>query len=127
MCSFVTIESNRNNYLIKKHVPIFVSISSNLQDDPILLCEKNPEILIIAFVSNLELLAEKSGIQLRTNFQEIENAVNNRVKKVYDKLNARNFSKRLQAFEYEDECVEDDEEDHMSTQFLRNQKNRLLI
>ena len=42
-----------------KHVPISVSISSNLQDEPIFLCEKDPELLIIAFVYSLELLAEK--------------------------------------------------------------------
>ena len=45
---------------IGKHVPISVSVFSNLQDDPIFLCEKDPELLIIAFVSNLELLAEKA-------------------------------------------------------------------
>ena len=45
-----------------KHVPISVSISSNLQDDPIFLCEKDPEFLITAFVSCLELLAEKSKL-----------------------------------------------------------------
>ena len=44
---------------IGKHVPTSVSVFSSLQDDPILLCEKDPELLIIAFVSNLELLAEK--------------------------------------------------------------------
>ena len=35
-----------------KHVPISISISSNLQDAPIFLCEKDPEFLTIAFVSN---------------------------------------------------------------------------
>ena len=45
---------------IGRHVPISVSISSNLQDAPIFLCEKDPEFLINAFVSSLELLAEKS-------------------------------------------------------------------
>ena len=69
---------------IGKLVPISVSISSNLQDDPIFLCEKDPEFLIIAFVSSLELLAEKSKLQLRTKFQEIENTVNDRVKKMFD-------------------------------------------
>ena len=35
-----------------KHVPISVSISSNLQDDLFLLREKDPELLINAFVSS---------------------------------------------------------------------------
>ena len=51
---------------IGKHVPISVSISSNLQDAPIFLCEKDPELLIIAFVSSLDFLAEKSKLQMRT-------------------------------------------------------------
>ena len=29
---------------VGKHVPILVSISSNIQDDPIFLCEKDPEL-----------------------------------------------------------------------------------
>ena len=83
------------------------------------MCEKDPEVLIIAFVSSLELLAEKSKLQMRTKFQEIENTVNDRVKKIFDKLNARTLTKRLEVFDYEDECVEDGDEDDMSTQFLR--------
>ena len=109
-----------------KHVPISVSISSNLQDDLFLLREKVPEFLINAFVSSLELLAEKCKLQMRTMFQEIENIVNDRVKKIFDKLNARSLTKRLEVFDYEYECVEDVEEDDMSTQFLRIQKNQLI-
>ena len=44
---------------IGKHEPISVSISSNLLDKPIFLCDKGPQSLIIDFVANLELLAEK--------------------------------------------------------------------
>ena len=63
---------------------------------------------------------------MRTKFQEIENNVNERVKKIFDKLNAGIFTKRLEIFDYEDECVEDGDEDDMSTQFLRIQKNQLI-
>ena len=111
---------------IGKHVPISVSISSNLQDAPIFLYEKDPELLTIAFVSSLELLAEKSKLQMRTKLQEIENTVNDRVKKIFDKLNAGTLTKRLKVFDYEDECVEDGDEDDMSTQFLGVQKKQLI-
>ena len=47
---------------IGKHVPISVSISSNLIDEPIFLYNKDPQNLIIDFVSKLELLAEKSKL-----------------------------------------------------------------
>ena len=44
---------------IGKHEPISASILSNLLDKPILLCDKDSQSLIIAFVAKLELLAEK--------------------------------------------------------------------
>ena len=84
--------------------------------------KKNSELLKIAFVSSLKVLAEKSKLQMRTKFQEIDNTVNDRVKKIFDKLNARTLTKRLEVFDYEDECPEDEEEHDMSTQFIRNQK-----
>ena len=56
---------------------------------------------------------------MRTKFQEIKNTVNDDFKKIFFKFNARNVTKRLEVFEYEDECVEDGNKDDMSTQFLR--------
>ena len=84
------------------------------------------ELLIIPFVSSSELLAEKRKLQLRTNFQEIESFVNDRVKKFFDKLNARTLTERLEVFDYEEEFTEDEEEDDTSTQFLKIQKNQLI-
>ena len=63
---------------------------------------------------------------MRTKLQDIENTVNDRVKKIFDKLNARTLTKRLEVFDYEDECVEDGDEEDMSTQFLRIQKNQSI-
>ena len=111
---------------IGKHVPMSVSISSNLIDDPIFLFIKDPQNLIIDFVSNLELLAEKSKLEMRTKFQDIERAVNERMKKIFDQLNDRGKNFSINKFEYEDECIEDSEEADMSTQFLRIQKNQLI-
>ena len=120
--------TDQNKYLdcIGKHVPISVSIFSNLQDDPIFLSEKHPELLIIAFGSNLELQAEKSKLQMRTKFQETENTLSDRVKMSFDKLNIRNLTTTLEVFDYEDECIEDEEDNDMSTNFLRIQKNQLI-
>ena len=74
---------------IGKHVPISVSISSNLIVEPIFLYNKDPQNLIIDFVSNLELLAENSKLEKRTKFQDFEVAVNERMKKIFDQLNER--------------------------------------
>ena len=65
---------------IVKHVAISIFIPSNLIDEPIFLFKKDPKNLIMVFVSNLELLAEKSKLELRTKFQDIEVSVNERMK-----------------------------------------------
>ena len=81
---------------------------------------------MIDFVSKLELLAEKNKLEMRTNFQDIEVAVNERMKKIFDQLNEREQNFSSKKFEYEDECIEDSEEADMTTQFLRIQKNQLI-
>ena len=111
---------------IGKPVPILVSISSNLIDEPIFLYNKDPQNLIINFVSKLELLAEKSKLEMRTKFQDIEVVVNERMKKIFDQLNKRGKNYSSNKFEYEDECIADSEEADMSSKFLRIQKNQLI-
>ena len=49
---------------IEKIVPISVFISSNLIDEPIFLYNKDPQNLIIEFVSNLELIAEETKLEI---------------------------------------------------------------
>ena len=109
-----------------ENVPISVSVSSNLIDEPISLNNKDPQNLIIDLVANLEVLAEKSKLEMRTKFQDIEVAVNERKKKSFDELNERGKNYSSNQFEYEDECIEDSEEADKSTQFLRIQKNQLI-
>ena len=55
---------------------------------------------------------------MRTKFQEIENTVNDRVKKIFDKLNAGTLIERLEVFDYEDECVEDGDEKLLSIKLI---------
>ena len=101
-------------------------MSSNLIDELIFLYKKDLQNLIIDFVSNLELLAEKSKLEMRTKFQDIEVAANERMNKFFDQLNERGKNYSSKQFEYEDECIENSEEADMSTQFLRIQKNQLI-
>ena len=44
---------------IGKHEPISVSISSNLIDEPVFLCDKDPKALITSFLEAIEDLAKK--------------------------------------------------------------------
>ena len=111
---------------IEKHLPISVSVSSNLIDEPIFLYNKDLQNLLIDFVSNLELLAEKNKLEMRTKFQDIGVAINERLKKIFDQLNERSKNYSSSKFEYKDDCIEDSGEADMSTQFLRSQKNQLI-
>ena len=98
----------------------------NLIDEPNFLYNKDPQNLIIDFLSNLELLAEQSKLEMRKKFQDIEVAENERTKHIFDQLNefGKNYSSNN--FEYKDECIEDSVEADMSTHFLRIQKNQLI-
>ena len=56
------LKATQTTTWIGKHVPISVSISSNLIDEPIFLYNKDLQKLIINLVIKLELLAEKSKL-----------------------------------------------------------------
>ena len=71
--------------------------------------------MINDFVSKLELLAEKVKLEMRTKFQDIEVAVNERLKKIFDQLNQLGKNYSSNKFEYEDECIEVTEEADLST------------
>ena len=111
---------------IGKHVPISVSISSNLIDEPIFLSDKDPQKLIIDFVIKLELSCEKGKLEMRTKFQDNEKEVIERMSNNFQELNKGCQNHPTENFEYEDECIEDREETDMSNQFLRMQKNQLI-
>ena len=119
------LKATQTTTWIGKHVPISVSISSNLIDEPIFLYNKDPQKLIIDFVIKLEILA-KSKLEMRTKFQDVERVVNERMSKIFQELNERCRNLPTENFEYEDDCIEDREETDMSTQFLRMQKNQLI-
>ena len=120
------LKENTNYNLDWKHVPISVSLESNLIDEPIFLYSKDPQNLKIEFVSNLELLAEKSRLEMRTKFQDIEVDISEGMKKIFDQINGRGKIYSSNKFEYEDECIDYSEEADMSTQFLRIQKNHFI-
>ena len=107
---------------IGKHEPISVSISSNLLQEPIFLCNRDPKTLIVSFVEALEELASRSKAEMLQKFSSIENAIKNRVSSIFEKLIGRkDESTPMFEFQY----IEEEEID-MSTQFLQIQKNQLL-
>ena len=118
-------DTNTTNW-IGKHEPISVSISSNLIEEPVFLCDKDPKNLIVSFVEALEELANKSKTEMQTKFASIQEIINSRVKAIFEKLNERKGCTNP-ASDFEDECIaEEEKEADMSTQFLQMQKNQLL-
>ena len=113
---------------IGKHVPISVSISSNLLQEPIFICNSNPRDLVSSFVNALENLAAQSKAQMRMSFLEIETAIESRLSHVMGLLNKRR-SRREATLTFEDECCEADESSEgkdVSRQFLQMQKKQLI-
>ena len=106
---------------IGKHEPISVSISSNFLNKPIFLCDKNQQLLIIDFVANMDLWAEKNKADLRSKFPENDNNIKKRLHTIFSILIELGSFKNSEAREYEDECIEDEKETDASTRFQKNQ------
>ena len=106
---------------IEKHVPISVFISSHLIPEPIFLCKVNPHHLISSFITALERLATQSKAQMKLNFIEVEFAIKIKLCAILEQINQRrNRAKRVSSFV--DDCIVEEEEKDLSTQFLRMQK-----
>ena len=111
---------------IGKHVPISVSISSNLITMPIFLCNSNPRDLVESFIDAVEGLATQSKAPMKLKFLEIETAIKSKLTRTLESLNERRC-RNQRVFDFEDQCFEDDnEEKDASTQFLKMQKNQLI-
>ena len=74
---------------IRKHVPISVSISSNLIPEPIFLWNANPHHLILSFITALEGLATQSKAQRKLNFIEVETGIKIKLCAIMEQLNQR--------------------------------------
>ena len=111
---------------IGKHVPISVSMSSNLIATPIFLCNSNPRDLVQSLIDAVEGLATQSKAQMKLNFLEIETAIKSKLTRTLESLKERRC-RNQRVFEFEDHCLEDDNEGKdASTQFLQLQKNQLI-
>ena len=119
-------KSTETTTWIGKHVPISVSKSSNLIAKPIFLCNSNPRDLVESFIDAVEGLATQSKAQMKMKFLEIETAIKSKLTRNLESLNERRC-RNQRVFEFEDHCLEDDnEEKDASTQFLQMKKNQLI-
>ena len=101
---------------IGKHIPISVSISSNLLKEPIFLCNSDPHHLVTSFIGALENLALQSKLIKKNLFFDIKTTINNKLDSILEKLTHRH-NRREQA--HLDDC---NNETCTSPQFLQTQK-----
>ena len=88
-----------------KHVPISVSILSNLIDQPIFLCNSNSEALLESFVNDLEGLATQSKAQMKLIFLQIETSVKSKLHQTFSGHKQRRCRKEP-VFEFGEACIE---------------------
>ena len=105
---------------IGKHIPISVSISSNLVKEPIFLCNSDPHHLGTSFIGALDNLALQSKAIMKNFFFDIETTIKIKLDNILEKLTQRH-NRREQADL--DDC---DNETCTSTQFLQTQKKQLI-
>ena len=113
---------------IGKHVPIWVSISSNLIPEPIFFCNSDPRHHVSSFVGTLEGWGTQSKAQMKLRFIELETAIKIKLSSILQQLNQRH-SQRERVIDYDnDEYFNDTaEENELSTQFLQMQKNHPIV
>ena len=104
---------------IGKHVPISVSISSNLIAMPIFLFNTNPRDLVESFIDAVKGLAPQSKAQMELKILETKTAIKSKLTRTLESLNERRY-RNQSVFEFEDYCFEgDNEKKDASTQFLQ--------
>ena len=114
-----TFRDTNTTTWIRKHVPISVSISSNLVDEPIFLCNCDPHHLVASFVGALENLAAQSKAKMKNLFLDIETTVKIKLGSILEKL-TQSHNRREQADL--DDC---DNVICASTQYLQIQKKSI--
>ena len=105
---------------IGKHIPISVSISSNLVKEPFFLCNSDPHHLVTSFIGALENLALQSKAKMKKLFFDIETTIKIKLGSILEKLTQRHNRKEQADL---DNC---DNETCTSTQFLQIQKKQLI-
>ena len=110
---------------IGKHVPISVSTSSNLVEQPIFSCNSNPAASVESLVDAFDGLATQSKMQIKLKFLEVDSSLKANLNQFFSTLNQRRC-RREPVLEFEDECWEE-EEQNVSTQIYNYKRINFLI
>ena len=119
-----SLKDKKTTTWIGKHVPISVSISSNLVEEPIFLYNSDPHHLVLSFIGNLEGLASQSKAQRKHLLLDIETTIKIELASILEKLTQRHNPREHANFDMsQDDC---DNETCASTQFSHIQKSQSI-
>ena len=76
---------------IGKHVPLLVSISSNVIVEPLFLCNSYPRDLVESFIDAVKGLASKSKAHMKLKLLEVETAIKSKLTRTLESLNERRY------------------------------------
>ena len=111
-----TFRYTKTTTWIGKHVPISVSVSSNLVEEPIFLCNSDPRHRVSFFIGALENLASQSRAKKENLFHDIETTKKTKLGNILEKLTQRHNRREQARFDINpDDC---DNEICASTQFF---------
>ena len=115
-----TFRDTNTTTRIGKLVPIPVSISSNLKEEPIFICNSDAHHLVASLIGALQNLVSQNKAKMKTLFLDIEITIKIKLASILEKLNQRHNRRESARFDMsQDDC---DNEICASTQFLQIQK-----
>ena len=120
LCPRRNLQRHKTKTWKRKHVPISVSISSNIVEESILLCNSDPHHLFASFIGALENLASQSKAKTKNLFLDIETTIKIELGSILEKLTQRHNRRQNARFHMsQDDCHY---ENCAWTQFLKIQK-----
>ena len=109
---------------IGRHVPISVSISSNLAEEPVFRYNSDPHHFLFSFIGTLDGLALQSKAQMKLLFLDFETTFKSKLGSILEKLTQRHNRQENASFDmFRDIC---DNENCASTQFLPIPKKSII-
>ena len=101
-----TLRDTNTTTGLGKNVPVSVSISSNLVEEPIFICISDPHHLVASFIGALKSLASQSKAKLKNIFLDIETTIKNKLGNILEKLTQSHNRRESARFDMsQDICV----------------------
>ena len=118
-----TFRDTNTTTWIGKHVPISVSITANLVEEPIFFCNSDPHHLVASFIGALEFLATQGRAKVKNLFLDIKSTKKIKLGNILENLSQGDNRREHAMFGSQAlESMQDDNEICATTHFLQIQK-----